>query len=104
MLSVKSIAQRPAPELDESNTVELDELLGLMGDPTRLRIILAGLDGPACVSDIAERLGLSASLASHYLRPLRRHIFSVGDDRQSRSTIRCWTITSAACPMTWSIT
>lgn len=51
--------------------VELAEIFHLMGDPSRLRIIAACMAGPICVSDIAERLGLSASLVSHHLRLLR---------------------------------
>jgi DNA-binding transcriptional ArsR family regulator len=43
----------------------------LMGDPTRLRIVLACLPGPLPVGAIARRLGLSSSLVSHHLRLLR---------------------------------
>jgi ArsR family transcriptional regulator, lead/cadmium/zinc/bismuth-responsive transcriptional repressor len=42
-----------------------------MGDPSRLRIILACLDAPTCVSDVAGRTRLSQSLVSHHLRLLR---------------------------------
>ena len=42
-----------------------------MGDPSRLRIILACLDAPTCVSDVAARTRLSPSLVSHHLRLLR---------------------------------
>jgi ArsR family transcriptional regulator len=43
----------------------------LMGDGSRLRIILACLGEPVCVGDIAQQLGLSGSLVSHHLRLLR---------------------------------
>ena len=46
-------------------------LFRLMGDPTRLTIILSCLDGPASVGDIAASLDISASLVSHHLRLLR---------------------------------
>ncbi len=59
------------PELDDSQTVQLAEMFHLMGDPTRLRIILACLQGPTSVGTIAETLELSASLVSHHLRLLR---------------------------------
>ena len=62
---------RLAPELDEDRTAELAEMFRLMGDGSRLRIILACLGEPVCVGDIAERLGLSGSLVSHHLRLLR---------------------------------
>ena len=59
------------PELDDDQTVQLAEMFRLMGDPTRLRIILACLSGPTPVGTIAADLGLSASLVSHHLRLLR---------------------------------
>jgi len=42
-----------------------------MGDASRLKIILACLDRPICVSDIATYTNLSPSLVSHHLRLLR---------------------------------
>ncbi len=55
----------------ESTVVQLADLFRLMGDPTRLSIILACLSEPICVSDIANRLDLSPSLVSHHLRLLK---------------------------------
>lgn len=78
--------------IDEDAIVELAEMFRLMSDPTRLRIILACLNAPAAVGDMANSLGLSASLVSHHLRLLRaarllqadrqgRQVFyMVGDD------------------------
>ncbi|WP_372677233.1 ArsR/SmtB family transcription factor [Desulfosarcina sp.] len=43
----------------------------IMGDPTRLKIILALRGGEMCVCDIAAFLGLSESAVSHQLRRLR---------------------------------
>jgi DNA-binding transcriptional ArsR family regulator len=57
--------------LPEDRVAELAETFRLMGDPSRLKIILACLAAPICVGDIAERAGLSLSLASHHLRLLR---------------------------------
>jgi ArsR family transcriptional regulator, lead/cadmium/zinc/bismuth-responsive transcriptional repressor len=59
------------PQLSDDQATELAEMFRLMGDQSRLRIILCCLDGPTAVGDIAERLGLSASLVSHHLRLLR---------------------------------
>jgi DNA-binding transcriptional ArsR family regulator len=50
---------------------ELADLFSLMGDPSRLRIIIICLHEQISVSDIAERLQLSQSLVSHHLRLLR---------------------------------
>lgn len=55
----------------EDAIVQLADLFRLMGDPTRLRIILTCLDAPISVGDIAARLDLSPSLVSHHLRLLK---------------------------------
>jgi DNA-binding transcriptional ArsR family regulator len=58
------------PDID--NLVdELADLFHLLGDPTRLRIVLACLAQPIAVGDIAANLALSSSLVSHHLRLLR---------------------------------
>ena len=43
----------------------------LMGDPSRLAILMLCLNGPVAVGDIAGKLTLSPSLVSHHLRLLR---------------------------------
>ncbi|MDB5528406.1 MAG: transcriptional regulator, ArsR family [Devosia sp.] len=43
----------------------------LLGDTTRLRILLACLDTPCPVNEIARRVDASQSLVSHHLRLLR---------------------------------
>lgn len=50
---------------------QLADLFHLLGDPTRLRIVLACLAQPIAVSEIAATLDLSSSLVSHHLRLLR---------------------------------
>jgi DNA-binding transcriptional ArsR family regulator len=50
---------------------QLADLFHLLGDPTRLRIVLACMPAPIAVSDIAATLELSGSLVSHHLRLLR---------------------------------
>ena len=50
---------------------QLADLFHLLGDPTRLRIVLACVAAPIAVSDIAISLDLSSSLVSHHLRLLR---------------------------------
>lgn len=54
---------------DQANS--LAELFRLIGEASRLKIILACLDVPLCVSDIAACTRLSPSLVSHHLRLLR---------------------------------
>lgn len=49
----------------------LAETFRLLGDPSRLKILLSCMSGPISVSEIAEKLELSLSLVSHHLRHLR---------------------------------
>ena len=55
----------------EQGVAEVADLFHLLGDPTRLRIVLACLAQPTAVGDIAAALDLSSSLVSHHLRLLR---------------------------------
>lgn len=87
---------RDVPRLDDEQLVEVANILRLMGDPTRLRILLACLADPAPVGELAARLGIQRSLVSHHLRILRSSrllcaardgkqvIYSAADDR-----VRC---------------
>ena len=55
----------------DSDVAELADMFRLLGDTTRLRIVLACLDDPISVGDIAGQLELSPSVVSHHLRLLR---------------------------------
>ena len=88
----------PRASITDDQAVELAEMFRLMGDPSRLRIILACLDGAACVSDIAARTRLTPSLVSHHLRLLRatrilraerqgKQVFYAPSDEHIRCTI-----------------
>ncbi len=57
--------------VSEHAIAELADLFHLLGDPTRLRIVLACLTTPISVGEIASGLSLSNSLVSHHLRLLR---------------------------------
>ncbi|MBS0470918.1 MAG: winged helix-turn-helix transcriptional regulator [Proteobacteria bacterium] len=57
--------------ISDDQAVELAELFRLMGDASRLKIVLACLQKPQCVSTIAATTHLSPSLVSHHLRLLR---------------------------------
>ena len=56
---------------NDQSVAQLADLFHLLGDPTRLRIVLSCLDAPIAVGDIAGGLQLSSSLVSHHLRLLR---------------------------------
>ena len=58
-----------SPPADQITVVA--ETYRLLGDPTRLRVLLACIDGPISVGDIAEAIQASPSLVSHHLRLLR---------------------------------
>ncbi|WP_374336158.1 ArsR/SmtB family transcription factor [Leeia sp.] len=53
------------------DVAELADLFRLLGDPTRLRVVMSCLEEPVPVTAMAERLGLSSSLVSHHLRLLK---------------------------------
>jgi DNA-binding transcriptional ArsR family regulator len=56
---------------NDTDIAQLADLFHLLGDPTRLRIVLSCLPAPIAVGDIATQLQLSSSLVSHHLRLLR---------------------------------
>jgi DNA-binding transcriptional ArsR family regulator len=57
--------------LSDDHAMALADLFRLLGDASRLRIVVACLRAPLAVSEIAKRLGLSVSLVSHHLRLLK---------------------------------
>lgn len=59
------------PILSQHETEILAETFHLLGDTTRLRILLFCLSGARSVGEIATELALSQSLVSHHLRLLR---------------------------------
>lgn len=59
------------PTISDHDAFILAETFHLLGDPTRLRIVVACLAGPVSVGEIATLVGASPSLASHHLRLLK---------------------------------
>ena len=57
--------------LSHNDVTILAETFRLLGDPSRLKIMLCCMKGSTSVGDIAETLDLSQSLVSHHLRLLR---------------------------------
>lgn len=58
----------------ERDVAEFADVLALLGDPTRLRLLAALLEaGEMCVCDLAAATGQSESTVSHALRLLRAH-------------------------------
>lgn len=65
-------AERSAPTQLSANDISiLAETFRLLGDPSRLKILLQCMRGPVSVGELAEGVDLSQSLVSHHLRLLR---------------------------------
>ncbi len=64
---MSTISVRTDPALVQS----LADLFSILGDPTRVRIVDALLEGELCVCDIAEHVGITESAVSHQLRLMR---------------------------------
>lgn len=73
-----TVPKSPSP----SQIAIIAETYRLLGDPTRLAVLLACRDGPVAVNDIAERVGATPSLASHHLRLLKAARLVRGERRE----------------------
>ena len=58
-------------KLSDSEINKLAAIFKVLGDPTRLSIVLALRDGEMCVCDLAAFLKMTESAISHHLRRLR---------------------------------
>jgi DNA-binding transcriptional ArsR family regulator len=58
--------------LDRVTAAHVAELFRALGDPSRVRIIAALIDGELNVSTLAEIVDLSESAVSHHMRGLRQ--------------------------------
>lgn len=58
-------------ELKESDLYILTEFFKMLGNPTRIRILLLLMEQDANVSDLAEQLGMTQSAVSHQLNLLK---------------------------------
>ena len=85
--------------LTNRQVTELADVFRLLGEPNRLRLVLACLEAPRGVGDLVESLGLSQTLVSHHLRLLRsahvlrgnrqgREVHYAIDDEHVRDTVR----------------
>jgi DNA-binding transcriptional ArsR family regulator len=67
---VGAVLRRMPADQDIEDTADV---FSLLGDPRRLRLLVALLDGELCVCDLAAVTGMTESAASHALRLLRAH-------------------------------
>ncbi|MCB2146457.1 MAG: metalloregulator ArsR/SmtB family transcription factor [Deltaproteobacteria bacterium] len=71
VVHLERVARAKGEAIGEKDLERLALTYKIMGDPTRLKIILALRGGEMCVCDIAAFVGLSESAVSHQLRRLR---------------------------------
>ncbi|HEX9701577.1 MAG TPA: metalloregulator ArsR/SmtB family transcription factor [Rhodospirillales bacterium] len=85
-------------QVRHEQAIEIAEIFRLLGDPTRLRIVVCCLDRAQSVAAIAATVGASPSLVSHHLRLLRagrlvraerrgRQVFYAAADAHVRSIV-----------------
>lgn len=68
------VAQVATAMPQEVDVVDLADVFSLLGEPGRLRLLVALLEaGELCVCDLAAVSGMSESAVSHALRLLRAH-------------------------------
>ena len=58
---------------DENAIMSAADLFSVLGDTTRLRVLVSLLHGELCVTDIAVATGVNRTTISHQLRVLRRN-------------------------------
>ena len=69
----------------EHDVTQAADVFALLGDPNRLRLLLALLEGgEMCVCDLAAAAGMGESAASHAMRWLRAHRIVSAPRRQGR--------------------
>lgn len=71
VVHLERVARARAEAIGEKEMDRLALTFKIMGDPTRLGIIIALRGGEMCVCDIAAYIGISESAISHQLRRLR---------------------------------
>ena len=77
------VARAKEEAIPKKEVEQLCLIYKAMGDPTRLRIVLALRSGEMCVCDLAALLGLSESAVSHQLRRLK-DLFIVKNRREGQ--------------------
>ena len=71
MVHLDRVDRARQESLDEDRLERLALTFKVLGDPSRLRIVMALRGGEMCVCDLAALAGISESAVSHQLRRLR---------------------------------
>ena len=70
-----------SPQLEQEVYLMHDRICYALGDPKRVLILYALLDGPRCVGELVEELGVPQSTVSRHLRVLRERGLAVPERR-----------------------
>jgi DNA-binding transcriptional ArsR family regulator len=95
-------ASLPTARLTEDDILQLADMFRLLGDPTRLKLVLAcKMQESVAAGALADAVGASASLISHHLRLLKaaRLVTSKRDGKQIYYQISDAHIQSVLCDM-----
>jgi ArsR family transcriptional regulator, lead/cadmium/zinc/bismuth-responsive transcriptional repressor len=71
VIHLKRISQAQREALPVDDLQRLADTFKIMGDPNRLKLLMALKSGEMCVCDLAAFLGISESAVSHQLRRLK---------------------------------
>ena len=71
VVHLEAVQRARAAQPSTGDLTELSSLLGVMADPTRLRIVAALEAAELCVCDLSATIGISESAISHHLRSMR---------------------------------
>lgn len=71
MIHLDRISRAQEDTIGEQDLLRLSLAYKALGDPTRLKIVIALKGGEMCVCDISAFIGLSPSAVSHQLRRLK---------------------------------
>ncbi|HZK67845.1 MAG TPA: metalloregulator ArsR/SmtB family transcription factor [Chloroflexota bacterium] len=70
-INPRAVATARESMIRDDQAAGLAEIFGVLGDPTRIKMISALMGSELCVCDLAALLGISQSAVSHQLRLLR---------------------------------
>ena len=68
----RKVIKKISNDMEPQGTIEkLSRTFGVMGDPTRIKIVFALSKAELCVAELSQLLVMSHSAISHQMRPLR---------------------------------
>ncbi|MDD2578642.1 MAG: metalloregulator ArsR/SmtB family transcription factor [Eubacteriales bacterium] len=70
--AASQMTRGPSDYSDDNRLIDVSDLFKIMGDPSRMRMIMALLEQEYCVHELAELIETSQSAVSHQLRIMRQ--------------------------------